>query len=658
MERETADLGITQSSLPRYLDGDFWSMKNELRRHIAGSPLFQQRYDLNLDDMRDLTFERVKFAMGLPQVQRAFQEMTDKNKNFINRSLIIGEVLCTADMTTGVKCGVICWLFGGAVMNLGGPEHILKWFLPLKDQKFTGMFAMTERGHGSNVRGILTEAVFDPVSQEFIINTPCENAEKMYIGNAMKGNYAAVFAQLITNGKSQGPHCFIVPIRDLNGKMYPGVGAVDMMHKEGLHGVDNGILTFNQVRIPRENLLDKFGSVSPDGKYHSSIDNKSARFNAMLAALTPTRLALTFQALGAMKLGLTIAIRYSHSRRQFGPKGKEEVKIIDHQTQHLRLMPHLATALALTFTSRYAGEILDEDVYHNRDLVNNRPLQALVAGLKAYSTWENLSCLQDCRECTGGMGFMMENRIPGLKCDSDVFVTFEGDNVVMLQVVVRELLAQYTRQYEESPVFGLLRNWTSSVGDRMRTSFLALNMDKISDLTFLLKAVNFRERVLQRGLASRLYSKVITQKEDFFRAWNSCLHHVVTLALAHIHRVTLEQFSLAVERCPVPEDQSLLMEFCLLYGTKLAYQERAWYLEHKYLTPATSTQIRNQLLELCRLVKDDALKVVSAFNIPHNSIQAPIAGIPNPKAKWAYYPLPEQEDNRDSRVPSKINAKL
>ncbi|XP_063774157.1 acyl-coenzyme A oxidase-like protein isoform X1 [Pseudophryne corroboree] len=656
MERDGADLGIGHGSMSRFLDGDFWGMKNELRRQIAGSPLFQQRYDLNLDEIRDLTFERVKFAMSLPQVQRAFQEMIDKKKNFVNKSLIMGEVLCTADMTTGVKCGVMCWLFGGAVMNLGSPEHIQKWFVPLKNQEFTGMFAMTERGHGSNVRGILTEAVFDPVSQEFIINTPCENAEKMYIGNAMKGNYAALFAQLIINGKSQGPHCFIVPIRDRNGNTYPGVGAVDMMYKEGLHGVDNGILSFSQVRIPRENLLDKFGSVSPDGKYSSPIENKSARFNAMLAALTPTRLALTFQALGAMKLGLTIAILYSHSRRQFGPKDKEEVKIIDHQTQHLRLMPHLATALAVTFTSRYAGEMLDEDVYHNRDLVNNRPLQALVAGLKAYSTWENVSCLQDCRECTGGMGFMMENRIPGLKCDSDVFVTFEGDNVVMLQVVVRELLAQYTRQYEESPVFGLLRNWTSSIGDRLRTSFLAISTDKIANLTFFLKAVNFRERVLQRGLAARLYHKVMTQKEEHFSAWNSCLHHVVALALAHIHRVTLEQFALAVESCPVPEDQSLLMEFCLLYGTKLVYNERAWYLEHKYLTADTSNQIRNQLLELCRLVKDDALKVVSAFNIPHNTIQAPIAGIPNPRAQWAYYPKPQRAG--ESQVPRKASAKL
>jgi hypothetical protein len=40
--------------------------------------------------------------------------------------------------------------------------------------------------------------------QEFVIDTPCKNAEKMYIGNAMYGNYAAVFAQLIINGRSQG----------------------------------------------------------------------------------------------------------------------------------------------------------------------------------------------------------------------------------------------------------------------------------------------------------------------------------------------------------------------------------------------------------------------------------------------------------------------
>lgn len=103
------------------------------------------------------------------------------------------------------------------------------------------MFAMTERGHGSNVKGIQTEATFDLSAQEFVIHTPCEDAMKMYTGNAMHGNYAAVFAQLIVDGRYQGPHCFIVPVRDESGNLYPGVTAIDMMYKEGLHGADDGI---------------------------------------------------------------------------------------------------------------------------------------------------------------------------------------------------------------------------------------------------------------------------------------------------------------------------------------------------------------------------------------------------------------------------------
>ncbi|XP_056147796.1 acyl-coenzyme A oxidase-like protein isoform X3 [Lampris incognitus] len=565
-----------QSTLSRYLDGEFWQFKDDIREDIRRCELFHQTsFDLTLDQTRDLTMERVYYVMQTPLMRQHFRDqVTEKQRGFIAKSLGLTEVICSADMTTGVKLGVICGLYGGAVINLGNPEQKDKWYLPVSDLEFTGMFAMTERGHGSNVRGILTEAQYDPSTEEFIINTPCVDAQKMYIGNCMKGNHASVFAQLTVNGETQGPHCFIVPIRDRHGVMHPGVTAIDMRHKEGLHGVDNGILIFDNVRIPRENLLSRFGSVSADGVYSSPIQNKSHRFNAMLAALTPTRLALTVQAMAGMKLGLIIAVRYSHSRRQFGPKDKDEVKIIEHQTQYLRLMPHLAAALALTFTTRFAAAMMDDVLCGGESLDNNRSLQALMAGLKAYSTWQNIHCLQECRECTGGMGFMMENRIPGLKCDSDVFVTFEGDNMVMLQVKKNNCL--------------------------------------------------------------------------FFDAWNSCLHHITSLALAHIHRVTLEQFALAVEQCPVEEDRTLLTKFCLLHGTNLVYQERGWYLEHHYLTPRTSRLIRNQLLELCRLVKDEALKVVSDFKVPPFCIKAPIAGVANPRAQWAFYSTPDPAPSASS----------
>ncbi|XP_016298629.1 acyl-coenzyme A oxidase-like protein isoform X4 [Sinocyclocheilus anshuiensis] len=604
---------IQYRSFARYLDGEFWEIKDAFRDAISKCELFQSSsYELTLDQSRDLTAERLYHLLRLPFMKEHLRnQLKDKQKGFTNKSLGITEIICSADMATGVKLGVVCGLYGGAVNNLGSPEQKMKWYLPVSELQFTGMFAMTERGHGSNVRGILTEARYNQSTQEFIIHTPSEDAQKMYIGNAMKGNYAAVFAQLIINGESQGPHCFIVPIRDQNGVMWPGVTTIDMKHKEGLHGVDNGILIFNNVRIPQENLLRKFGSVSADGLYSSPVLSKSSRFNAMLAALTPTRLGLTVQAMAAMKLGLVIAVRYSHSRRQFGPKDQDEVKIIEHQTQYLRLMPHLAAAFALIFTTRYAAGLMDDALCQGQDLQSNRALQALVAGLKAYSTWENVTCLQDCRECTGGM------------------------------VVVRELLTQYTKLMGNNLVMGLIRNWTSSVSDSLRTSFLGFSVDKVGDLMFLLKAVSYRERVLQRSLASRLYTKVEKNKDEFFMAWNACLHHVTTLAMAHIHRVTLEQFALAVRECHIKEDRALLTKFCLLHGTSLVYQERAWYLEHNYLTPNTSRQIRSQLLELCRSVKDDALKVVDYFNIPSCCIQAPIAGVANPRAKWAFYPQPQ-----------------
>ncbi|KAM3862836.1 acyl-coenzyme A oxidase-like protein [Diretmus argenteus] len=631
------------STLSRFLDGDFWKTKDRFREDISRCELFHSSsYDLTLDQARDLTAERLHYVMRTPLLRQHLKDQVkDRQQGFITKSLGFTELVCSADMATGVKLGVVCGLYGGAVTNLGSQEQKHTWYLPVADLEFTGMFAMTERGHGSNVRGILTEAHYDPSTQEFIIHTPCDDAQKMYIGNAMKGNYASVFAQLVVDGQTQGPHCFIVPIRDRHGVMSPGVTAIDMKHKEGLHGVDNGILIFDHVRIPSENLLSRFGSVSADGVYSSPIQNKSRRFTAMLAALTPTRLGLTVQAMAAMKLGLIIAVRYSHSRRQFGPKDQDEVKIIEHQTQYLRLMPHLAAVLALVFTTRFASGMMDDALCSGEDLESSRTLQALVPGLKAYSTWQNIQCLQECRECTGGMGFMMENRIPALKCDSDVFVTFEGDNVVMLQVVVRELMSQYSRQMGTNLVGGLIKSWTNSVSDGLRTSVLGFSPDKVGDLRFLLKALNYRERTLQRSLAARLYAKVQKNKDPFFDAWNSCLHHITSLALAHIHRVTLEQFALAVQRCPVQEDRTLLTKFCLLHGTSLLYQERGWYLEHHYLSPSTSRKIRSQLLELCRSVKDEALKVVSDFKVPSCCIQAPIAGIANPRARWAFYPLPD-----------------
>jgi len=67
-----------------------------------------------------------------------------------------------------------------------------------------------------------------------------------------------------------------------------------------------------------------------------------------------------------------------------------------------------------------------------------------------------------------------------------------------------------------------------------------------------------------------------------------------------------------------------------------------------------------QLLDLCDTVKDDALRVISAFNIPHTSLHAPIAGITNAQAAWAFHPAPLQPEPREGArfQPPKLEAKL
>jgi acyl-CoA oxidase len=113
------------------------------------------------------------------------------------------------------------------------------------------------------------------------------------------GKFATVFCDLVVEGVSHGVHAVVVPIRDAEHKTMPGVTILDCGHKVGLHGIDNGVLgvlfvllfssfpppmltwhaaviIFKDVRVPRDNLLNRFADVSPDGVYSSAIKNPGA----------------------------------------------------------------------------------------------------------------------------------------------------------------------------------------------------------------------------------------------------------------------------------------------------------------------------------------------------------------------------------------------
>ena len=103
-----------------------------------------------------------------------------------------------------------------------------------------------------------------------MVHTPDLAARKDYVGGAARdGRLAAVFAQLITDGTSHGVHCVLVPIRDDSAEPVPGVTVSDCGPKAGLGGVDNGRLSLDHVRVPRENLLNRYGDIDANGVYTS-----------------------------------------------------------------------------------------------------------------------------------------------------------------------------------------------------------------------------------------------------------------------------------------------------------------------------------------------------------------------------------------------------
>src|SRR6185437_1919228 len=108
-------------------------------------------------------------------------------------------------------------------------------------------------------------------------------------------------------------------------------------------GLDNGYLRFNNYRIDRKCLLNKNADVSPDGIYQHRIKEKGKRHGTSLGILSAGRVGIIGQTTGNLWIALTIAIRYSAVRKQFGPTESEELPIIDYQMQQWRLFPYLAS---------------------------------------------------------------------------------------------------------------------------------------------------------------------------------------------------------------------------------------------------------------------------------------------------------------------------
>ena len=619
----------TAEHLQKVLDGRWRDTKNLIREKLS-LEIFKPHFFPSKSVARARVMEQLKIIAGAGAADDLFRKDVGGTGD-VGAAVTKIELLAMSDLSLMVKGGVLWGLFGGAVQNLGTERHHEAYLTPLMSLDIAGCFAMTETGHGSDVQSLETTATYDSETEEFVIHSPTRTSRKDYLGGAAESaSVAAVFAQLITKGENHGVHCFVVPIRDSEGNTLPGVTITDCDYKGGLLGVDNGRIMFDHVRVPRENLLNRFADVEPDGTYTSPIENPNRRFFTMLGTLVRGRITVAGSAAQAARVALDIAVRYALQRRQFEAPGEDrEVLIMDYLMHQRRLLPHIAHSYALQFAqNQLVGRLHDLELEEGHDPEAQRDLEADAAGLKAIATWHASAAIQEMREACGGAGYLAENRIVGLRADSDVFTTFEGDNHVLLQLVAKHMLTEYNDDVKSMSPFEWVQFAANFAGERVsrRTAATQIfqrildNREDNSEEGSLFnrgtqaKMFEDREEYLLSSLARRLQRRSKTMSA--FDAFNSVQDHVMHLARAHVDRSILEAFIAGIEGCTDPQAREILEMVCDLYALTVIEADKAFFLEHRLLSTERARAVNNGINERCRNLRPHAQTLVDAFAIP------------------------------------------
>ena len=615
------------------LDGRFRDAKNQTREWLSKEQ-FRPHYTPNTVLARAKVAEQMALISGAGIPDEGFRKEHGGTGD-VGAAVTMIEMLAMSDLSLMVKAGVQWGLFGGAVENLGTERHHEAYVKKIISLEVLGCFAMTETGHGSDVQALETTATYDAETEEFVIHSETPTARKDYIGGAAEtARIAAVFAQLITTEDGEpvnhGVHCVLVPIRDDEGNDLPGVTTSDCQYKGGLPGVDNGRIMFDHVRVPRVNLLNKYGDVAPDGTYSSPVENPSRRFFTMIGTLIRGRVTVGGSAGNAARVALDIAVRYALERRQFSaPDDDFGVLIMDYLVHQRRLFPLIARSYALQFAqNELVSKCHDLQMSDVADAEEQRELESRAAGLKAANTWHASRAIQEAREACGGAGYMAENRLIALRGDTDVFTTFEGDNHVLTQLVAKELLTAYADDIKGMSPVDWVRFAANTVGERVmkRTAAEAI-MQRIVDarqdseeegsLFNRGTQVNMfeeRESYLLSSVARRLQGK--SKEMSAFEAFNAVQDHVLHAATAHIDRIVLEAFVAGIDACPNEEAHELLGIVCDLYALSVIEDDKAWFIEHRYLSTERAKAVTRGINDRCRALRPYARTLVDGFGIP------------------------------------------
>ncbi|XKH56298.1 acyl-CoA dehydrogenase family protein [Citricoccus nitrophenolicus] len=632
--------GLDLDAVQQLLLGRWAADRLEGRENVK-DPDLHKIENLSMEDHRERVLGQLRILVDRGQVNKAFPRGLGGSDNHGGNIATFAE-LVSADPSLQIKAGVQWGLFGSAILHLGTEEHHERLLPAVMSLEVPGAFAMTEIGHGSDVSSLATTATYVPETDEFEIHTPFKAAWKEFLGNAaLHGKAAVVFAQLITRGVNHGVHAFYVPLRDGAGDFLPGIGGEDDGYKGGLNGIDNGRLHFDHVRIPRTNLLNRYGSVDEKGAYSSDIASPGRRFFTMIGTLVQGRVSLALSGASASALALTGAITYGNQRRQFNATSDthEEV-LMDYQLHQRRLIDRLARTYADTFAANELLEKFDSVFSGESDTDEDRQeLETLAAAIKPLTTWNALDTLQEAREACGGAGYMAKNRFASLRHDLDIFVTFEGDNNVLLQLVGKRLLSDYSKDLTNLSIGALSRYVRGQATEAVvYRSGLRRVVQSVQDAGSERKSASwFKDAEVQRALLEdRVRSKTgavaqalmpVAKKSQAEQAATFNLHQADLIDAARNHGELLEweAFTRAVEQIEDDHTRQIMTWLRNLFALRVIEDDLGWFLETGRISPQRARTLRTYINRLAARLRPHAQTLVDAFGYEQEHLRMDIA---------------------------------
>jgi len=305
------------------------------------------------------------------------------------------EELSKADDGVGITLSATVSLCAWPIYAYGTEEQKQKYLVPLAEGEKLGAFGLTEPNAGTDASGQQTVAVLD--GEDYILN-----GSKIFITNAGEAETYIVFAMTDKAKGMKGISAFIVE------KDMPGFTFGKKEHKMGIHTSLTNELVFQDVRIPKENLLGKIGE----------------GFKIAMSTLDGGRIGVAAQALGIAQAALDHAIKYSKERVQFG-------KPIASNQAIAFMMADMATKIDAARLLIYRAAYLKDQ---------GLPYSKEAAMAKMYASDIAMEVTTDAVQIYGGYGYSREYPVERLMRNAKITQIYEGTNQVQRMVISGAIL--------------------------------------------------------------------------------------------------------------------------------------------------------------------------------------------------------------------------